>query len=225
MVSPLFLHSPPQGQQCLNMFKNCVLAARKVTINGASQGDQAAPPGGSPSSTGTPSASLSRTLACSVHLSVRPVLCSAPFHWISGASLLSKAHCSCGIQRGEELNPRHAEVLSWKKKEKRKTKEIKNLVLHMSQLWNSRQTANKKWPCGWLSAAPFCRIDILLNRHLSCHSNHCYCPAVSYNWSLLFLLPLTAVVIVLINDFLSKCLFPRIKKEYIHVVTAESLDL
>lgn len=105
-----------------------------------------------------PSASLSRTLVYSVHLSVRPALCSACFHGISGASLLSKAHCGCGIQRREELDPRHAKVLSWKKK--RKTKEIcgsdsnKELsVTHVSALKQKADgkncTANKKWPWGW----------------------------------------------------------------------------
>lgn len=58
---------PPQGQQCPDAFENSVLVSHKSTINGASQGHRAAPPGGSPASTGTPSASLS---SCSVHLSV-----------------------------------------------------------------------------------------------------------------------------------------------------------
>lgn len=101
-----------------------VPAAHRGTINGASPGDWAAPPGGSPPSTGTPSASLSRSLARPVRPSICPAHCQACFDWIWNLWSLSAFQGALRLRNTKKRragsNSRRVSLLEKKRKRKRK---------------------------------------------------------------------------------------------------------
>lgn len=205
--SRLWLPSPPARATVPKTFASggLVPPAHKGAINRNSTGRPSGTSRWLPqASTGSPSASLSRSLAHSLppslHLPDRPARCPACLYrvWNLWSFSAFEAHCGCWIQRGEELNPRHVEFLGRKKiLKKKKAQSFAFIPALRQEMFRKNCTGNKK---GWSEP----EVDFLLAGtagNIMIDRRFYYSSIITpllWDLSMLFFLPWTAVVIPLV---------------------------